>query len=181
VTQGGQVVLQARVSEISGSATPTGSITFAYGTLTLGSSPVFNGVATLTASTGSVPGGIYGIHASYSGDSANAPSTSPNVSVTVQATTATTLIASPTTVAAGQPVNLTATVVETHGSGTPGGSVFFYANGVLLASTTIYGGTAVYSAPTNGLPAGTYSIKGNYSGDEFDAASVSKAVSVTIQ
>jgi hypothetical protein len=173
--------LQAAVAEVSGSATPTGSIAFSYGTRTLGSSPVFSGVARLTASTGSVPAGVYGIRASYSGDSANAPSTSPVVTVTVQAVTVTTLTAAPATVASGQPVNLTATVAEKHGTGTPGGSVFFYANGSLLASTTVYGGVAVYSASTAGLPAGSYSITANYSGDEVDAASASQAVGVTIQ
>ena len=181
LTQGGQVVLQSTVSEVSGGATPTGSVVFFYGTLRLGSSPLFNGIATLTASTGSVPPGVYGIRASYSGDSANAPSTSPVVNVTLKAVTATTLTASPSSVAAGQPVNLTATIVETHGNGTPGGSVFFYANGTLLASITVYGGVATYAAPTNGLSAGVYSITANYSGDGLDVASVSPPVSVTIQ
>jgi hypothetical protein len=102
------------------------------------------------------------------------------VKVTVQAPTATTLTASPATVSPGQPVNLSATVRETRGSSTPGGSVFFYVNGTLLGSSTVLNGVAVYSAPTTGMPAGTYSITGNYTGDSLDAVSVSPPVTVTI-
>jgi hypothetical protein len=179
LTEGSQVTLQATVSETSGSATPTGTVTFQYGAMILGSSPLYNGVATLSASA-SVAAGVYGIHATYSGDTNNAASTSAVVNVTVQAPTAVTLTAMPTTVHPGQPVNLSATVRETKGNGTPGGSVFFYANGTLLASTTVLNGVAVYSAPTTGMPAGTYSITGNYTGDSLDALSVSPPITVTI-
>lgn len=180
LTQGAQVSLQARVSEISGNGTPGGTITFLFGTMVLGTSPVFNGGASLNASTSGVPSGTYGIHASYSGDSANAPSLSPVVNVAVKAPTATKLTASPTTVAAGQFVNLSATVKETTGSGTPGGSVTFFMNGSALASATVLNGSASYSAPTTGMKSGSYSITADYSGDSLDATSTSQPVTVTI-
>jgi len=67
---------------VSGSgATPTGSVTFFDGTLDLGSAPLSSGAAGFTTSTLAV--GTDSITASYSGDTANAASSSGAVSVTV--------------------------------------------------------------------------------------------------
>jgi len=59
------VTLTASVS--STASTPTGTVTFSYGTTTIGSATLVDGVATLT--TTSLPVGVFTISAAYSGDS----------------------------------------------------------------------------------------------------------------
>lgn len=181
VTQGASVVLRATVAETAGSAIPAGTVTFHYGSLVLGAQMLTNGVAQITASTSSVPPATYGITASYGGNSTDSASVSSAVAVVVKAPTKVTLTAMPQTVTAGQQVTLTATVAETSGSGTPGGSVSFTVAGTQIGAATVLSGVAAYSASTSGLPPGTYSVVANYPGDNGDGASVSVPVNVMVQ
>jgi len=78
-TAASPVTLSASVSGSIG--TPSGSVTFFDGSLDLGSAALASGVTALT--TGELSIGAHSITASYSGDTANAASTSNAVSVTV--------------------------------------------------------------------------------------------------
>jgi hypothetical protein len=84
VTPPANVTLTATVTGTSGLAKPTGSVTFFYETLSLGSSTLTDGVATLNASSTGIAPGSYAITAKYSGSSADTASTSAPVSVTVK-------------------------------------------------------------------------------------------------
>jgi uncharacterized repeat protein (TIGR03803 family) len=85
VTPPASVTLTATVKKSSGTGTPTGSVTFYYGTLSLGSATLNGGgVATISASSSGQPAGNYPITAHYGGDSNDASSVSAAVSVTVE-------------------------------------------------------------------------------------------------
>jgi hypothetical protein len=139
-------------------------------------------VATLTESTTGIPPGVYGIHASYGGDAYDYASVSGTQNVTVQAATATTLTANPTTVTEGQTVDLSATVKRTQSSGEPTGTVAFQFAGYTFATTSVNSsGTATASISTKNLSSGTYPLTAIYNGDTLDAASTSATVNVTVQ
>ena len=82
-------------------------------------------------------------------------------------------------------VTLTATVNRpaAGASGTPTGSVTFYANGSdALATVKVNAsGVATLTASSNSYPAGTYPITAKYLGDSSDTTSTSTAVSLTLQ
>jgi hypothetical protein len=184
VPQGQSVTLTAKVAPNTGSGTPTGSVTFSSGTVTIATVPLTSGVAMYTASTAGIASGRYPVIAKYSGDANNKASTSPALTITVTSAldaTTTTLTANPQTVSAGSPVTLTATVTRTGATGTPGGTVAFYYGSVELGSATLSSGTAHLTATTNGVPAGKYSITAHSLGDSADAPSTSPAVTVTVQ
>jgi CubicO group peptidase (beta-lactamase class C family) len=185
VTVGQNVTLKATVGGSSG--TPTGSVAFTVGSTTLATVAVNgSGVASLTASSNGEAPGTYPIVAKYSGSStyADSSSTADNVVVN-KAPTSTAVSASPTSVTPPGNVTLTATVKRsTSGAtGTPTGSVTFYANGsVALATIKVNSsGVASLTASTNGYGAGTYSITAKYAGDTSDVASTSSAVNVTLK
>jgi len=79
---GANVTLKATVTASKG-GTPTGTVSFMDGTVNLGTVPVSGGVASATVSSKGYPAGVYNITAVYSGDSTQAPSTSPAVKVTL--------------------------------------------------------------------------------------------------
>ena len=95
------------------------------------------------------------------------------------AATKTTLMASASTVAAGQSVTFTATVAPQAGSGTPTGSVNFLDGTTAIGSGTL-NGAGVATSSTTSLNAGTHSIIAAYQGDTNFAASTSTAVSVQV-
>ena len=63
---------------------PAGSVTFYWGSFSLGTARLNGGVATLSAGSGGVPAGEYPITAKYKDDSDDTESTSSAVTVTVQ-------------------------------------------------------------------------------------------------
>jgi Calx-beta domain/Bacterial Ig-like domain (group 3)/IPT/TIG domain len=86
--------------------TPTGTVTFSAGTTVLGTAPVNNGVAKLTAGA-SLPRGHYLVRAAYSGDSRVAPATSSAVDVYVVALKPTLTSIDPPAIPAGVKSTLT--------------------------------------------------------------------------
>lgn len=80
---GTSLTFTAAVAETSGTATPTGTVTFMDGTTTLGTGTLASGKATY--STARLAVGTHSITASYGGDSSNAASTSSAVSVVITA------------------------------------------------------------------------------------------------
>ncbi len=93
---------------------PTGNVSFASGSATLGTAPLTNGVATFSGSFAAA--GTYMVTASYAGDDENQPSSSSAVSITVAAPDFTVSV-SPTTatVTPGQSVMATLTVTPVGG------------------------------------------------------------------
>jgi hypothetical protein len=105
-----QLTLTASVSGLN----PTGTVTFASATATLGTAPITNGVATLPFAFTAV--GRYTVTASYAGDIANLSSLSAPVTLTVTAPDYT-ITASPSsaTIKAGQTATTTLTVTPVGG------------------------------------------------------------------
>jgi hypothetical protein len=158
-------------------------VNFLVGTTSIGTAKLnSSGVATLTESTTDIPPGVYAVHASYGGDAYDYASVSSTQNVTVQAATATTLTANPTTVTEGQTVDLSATVKRTQSSGEPTGTVAFQFAGYTFATTSVNGsGVATASISTKNLGSGTYPLTAIYNGDTLDATSTSSTVTVTVQ
>jgi hypothetical protein len=181
VSSGGTVTLTATVTRQSATGTPGGTVNFYIGSQLLGSSTLSAGSASFSIATAGVPLGAYSVTADYLGDSADQPSTSAPVTVTITiAPTTTTLTAMPTTVTEGGAVTLKATVAKTSGTGTPAGTVTFYYGNTVLETANLSNGVAQISATTSGVPPGTYAITAKYSGDANDASSTSNHVSVTV-
>jgi Bacterial Ig-like domain (group 3) len=182
---GNTVTLSAKVTGTSG--TPTGTVSFYYGSTLLHTSTLSDGTGTFAASTTGLPAGTYGISATYSGDAANdGSSTTKNANVTLtNNTTSTALTVTPNPIAAGGTATLVAIVARTNqgATGIPGGTVNFYVDTTLLNPTPIKvnsQGHATFSASTNGIGAGTYPVHAQYSGDNGDAASTSNTVMVVL-
>jgi Bacterial Ig-like domain (group 3)/Chitobiase/beta-hexosaminidase C-terminal domain/NHL repeat len=176
---GQPVLLTANVTGGSSGTTPTGSVTFLNGAVALGSATVnANGVATYQASSLGV--GSYTLIAQYSGDSNFWPSSSAAVSVTLNTIATTTQLAvSPTPVAFGQPVTLTAAVTGGSGGVTPTGTVTFTNGAATLGSGAVNAsGIATYS--TSSLNVGSFTLTAQYSGDSNFSASASAAAAETV-
>jgi hypothetical protein len=92
--------------------------------------------------------------------------------------TTTSLSASASSIAAGSPVTLTATVKQGSGSTAPTGSVNFYDGGASLGTASLSGGKATLT--TSSLPAGTNAIAASYAGNSTFNVSTSSPVSVTV-
>jgi hypothetical protein len=171
---GSPIAITATVQVVAGSATVTGKVTFSSGSTTLGSANLSAGQATINVT---LAPGSYPIVASYPGDANDQSSTSAAYTLTVnQATTQTTVSASPNPGVVAQSVTFSATVT---GSGaTPTGTVTFMNGATTLGSGTLSGGKASYS--TSSLAAGTYPITAVYSGDTNDAASTAAPINLTV-
>jgi hypothetical protein len=174
-TVGQSVTLTATVAK-TGSSTPTGSINFLNGSVSLGQASLDNeGTATLVISWLTV--GSYNVMAAYSGDSNYASSESSSVPLQVLSPTTATLGASPNPVSAGQTLTLTATLTG-DGSLWPTGSVSFM-NGSTLLGTGTLNASGVATLTTSSLAPGIYSLTVQYAGDT-NFLSTSAAVSVTV-
>jgi YD repeat-containing protein len=151
----------------------TGLMTFMSGTTVLGTAQVVDGQASMTLTN--VPAGTYAWSATYSGDANNATSVA-----TVNATgtalsapsfggsdTQVSLSSSSSSVAALQPVTLTATVT----GNPPSGTVSFFSGQTLVGSAVVVDGQASLTITT--LPIGTDQLTAVYSGDTQNASSVS--------
>lgn len=177
ITQGAAITLTAIVK--AAASTPAGSVTFYNGSTAFGSASLSSGMATLSISD--LPVGATALTATYSGTGAFSSSTSNVISIQVNAaviSTATTLVASATSITQGSAVTLTATVRQSSGTIAPGGSVTFYSGSTLLGSATLSSGTAGISVST--LPTGSNSISAAYSGAVSFNASSSGIVAITV-
>jgi hypothetical protein len=178
LTYGQAVTLTATVKPASGTGTPTGTVTFKDGTVTLGSATLVNGVAKLT--TTHIPAGTDAITAVYNGSSTFATSTSAKVTETVKkAATKVTLSSSAATAAVGQQVTLTTKIsVVAPGAGTPTGTVTFKDGTTVLGKTTLSNGVAIFK--TTKLTKGKHTITAVYSGDADFTGATSATFTETI-
>ncbi len=103
-------------------------------------------------------------------------------SVTFASSTTTLTNLTPTSIAHGQPVNVSVKVTPQSGTGTPTGAVALMATpagqDVGVESFPLSNGIA--SGTTTLLPGGTYNVTAHYAGDATYGASDSAAVSVTV-
>ena len=130
VASGATVTFTAKVAPVSGTTAPTGTVIFYAGALTLGSATLNSGFASLTVPTSGLAEGEYPIDAIYSGSSAFQGSPSAVIALSVTQKTAPTesyltSITSPVNV--GSEISLFASVVPIAGSGTPTGTMTFFA------------------------------------------------------
>lgn len=161
-------------------ATPTGSVTFMDGTVTLGTAALASGVAKFTLATLAV--GSHPITAVYGGSPNLGPSTSAAVSQIVTAAgTNTTLTSSITSPVYGQAVTFTAAVtVRSPGATTPSATVSFWDGSTNLGTSTL-DSTGHATFTISSLKAGSHSITAAYAGDKntLSSASPTLALSVT--
>ena len=173
----GQSITLAAVVANTANVMPTGTISFLNGGTSLGQVSL-NSTGTGTLILSSLSAGSYAIVGSYSGDSHYPPGESVVVSVQVLAITTTTLAASPSAVASGQTLNLTATV-STSGTTVPTGMVSFMNGSTVMGTVPLNSaGVAVWS--TTSLSVGTYSLTARYAGATSFASSTSAAAGVTV-
>jgi len=180
---GSNVTLSATVKPNTSGTTPTGTVTFYYGSLNLGSATLnSSGTGALTLSSTGIPPGTYDLKAAYGGDTNNSPSTSSTVALVLQASTTTTLSASPTTVTPGQKISMTATVKRLSSSGSPSGTVSYSLDSVVIGSSAVNAqGISTLSYSTTGIPAGTYTLTATFGGTALDLTSTSSPVTITVQ
>jgi hypothetical protein len=181
ISAGDNAKLTATVTAFSGSATPSGEITFHAGSVDLGSASLNNaGVATLTLSSAGVPAGVYTMTASYSGNRTHAAATSSGVSVSLsKAVSFTTVSAAYSTILPGGADQLTATV--TSNGDAPTGRVHFLWGNYFICAGTLNAGVATCSgaAPTN-TGAGVYMVTAAYMGDHNNDTSTSLPTAVSV-
>ena len=178
---GQSITFNAAVSAVApGAGIPTGTVSFFDGNTLLGIGTLDNTGAT-TFSLSTLDSGMHSITAVYNGDTNDKTNTSsPVTQVVDQASTTTSLTASPTSAVFTQPVSLTATVVTVSpGSGIPHGTVSFFDGQSLLGSSTV-DGTGVAILTLSNLDHGGHSITAVYNGDSNDTTSTSSAVGVAV-
>jgi Bacterial Ig-like domain (group 3) len=158
-TYGQSITFTATVSSMG--PTPTGTVTFANGSKSLGKVALSGGAATIAVST--LAAGTSTISASYSGDASNAKSTSSLLIQTVdQAASTTSIVSSVNPSQTGKKAKFTATVVSP--TTTPTGVVTFMDGSATLGSGNLQKGRASYSSST--LSAGSHNITAVYVGTQ---------------
>jgi hypothetical protein len=174
-TYGQTLLFVVSVAPDAGSGTPTGTVTLTDGSAAIGSATLSGGTAAVVVTSLGV--GAQVITADYAGDGNFSPSASAAVSEQVDpASTATVLTVSPTTVAVGKTVTLTAAV--TSAGGEPGGSVTFSDGGTGLGTATLSGGTATLA--TCFAKSGTQTLTAAYLGSDDFSASTSAAATLAV-
>ncbi len=174
------VRLSATVTGSGG--TPTGTVEFIYNGASIGSATLQSGTASFTAGTSGLPVGGYVVFAQYLGDANYAGSESAKVQINVKQTPTTTSLTTTTPiVTAPAYASLSATVKRTTDSLYPTGTVqFSYSGGVIGSARLNASGVATISAPTRGVPAGSYKVTAQYLGDASDLSSTSSATTVQL-
>jgi|GEM_PF-2568616 len=161
----------------TGTASPTGSVSFFNGTTLIG---VVNLTGTGTTATASIPdsfpaAGSYPISATYTSTS-NTQAGTANLTQIVGVATTATLTSSVNPVAVNANTTLTATIKSA--TGTPTGSVTFKSNGVAIGTGILNGGVATLVTSFN-LP-GVYTLVAVYSGDPNNQGSTTNTVLETV-
>ena len=172
------ITFTATVSTAPGLGTPTGTVTFLDGGVSIGTGTLAGGTATFTTAALSLA--THTITVSYSGDNNFQGSSSAALSQTVnQGATSTTVTSSANPSVFGQSVTFTTTVAASApAAGTPTGTVTFLDGGVSIGTGTLAGGTATFT--TAALSLATHTITVSYSGDNNFQGSSSAALSQTV-
>jgi hypothetical protein len=180
-TYGQPVTFTATVRRVSGTATPTGTVTFKDGTVIVGTVAVTSaGSASLTLSR--LRGGSHALTATYNGDTRFKGGTAAARALSVKQAQAAVTFTPPTTVSAGSPITLRATVKVTNGSViVPGGQLIFKAEAKVLGTVTLdRTGTATLTVPAGTLTVGEKWFAAGYNGtDSFTPDGAGDIVTVT--
>jgi hypothetical protein len=162
----------------SGGSIPTGTITFMYGNLLVGTGALNRGVASF--STSMLPIGTDDIIAIYGGDANDSSSKSAAQAVTVMpAPTTTAISSSQNPLLTLSPVTISASV-SNGGTALPTGLVTFSEDSVPLGVTPLNSsGVAILSLPF--LTAGSHTFRASYAGDPLDLASSSAPLVEVVQ
>jgi len=173
---GEAVTFTATVTSSSG--TPSETVTFSDGGMTLGTGTLSGVVATFTTSGLSV--GEHTITAAYGGDAAHAPSTSASLTQSVaKGATAATAGSSASSISLGQSVTVTASLAVTApAAGTPSGTVTVSEGGATLGTATLSGGAASFVVTPPSIGAHAYRVA--YDGDDNFTGSTASDVTVTV-
>jgi len=173
---GQQISLTATLT--AGFGTPTGTINFFDGAVSLGTAPVNVGSATLNVSTLSV--GPHNLSATYSSDNGFQGSSSSTVTVSVNmASTVTTLESAPNPSQPKQTVEFTAAVsAVAPGGGVPTGQVQFADGKKILGTAALSNGVASLSVAFNGMA--PHSIMATYAGNANFLGSTSPTIHQTV-
>ncbi len=180
---GQSVTFTATVAVIApGVGTPTGTITFFVNGNPVCSAVAMSGLQA-TCSTSSLPPGNQIITATYSGDpnfNGSSGSLSGGQAVN-KADTTVSVTASPATTVTGQSVTFTATVgVVAPGSGTPTGTITFFADGNPLCTAVAMSGVQA-ACSTASISPGNHAISATYNGDSnFNTSNGSLAGGMTV-
>jgi hypothetical protein len=158
--------LKLTASVMGKNGVPTGTITFKEDGVIFATTALASGQTQVTSPALSV--GPHDFTALYTGDPNFNGSLSTRLVINVGAASSTTrLTASPGKL--GEPVTFTATVSPEF-SGTPSGTVQFFADGQPIGAAPLNGGQAALS--TTSLSLGAHKIEADYSGDQNFTASV---------
>jgi hypothetical protein len=172
----GQYVIFMATVASQGSGTPTGTVTFAYGSTTPCNAVALSG-GTATCASSALPVGSDIVTATYS-DGSEFSGSSGSVNQTVnQASTTLALTSSFNPSGLDSPVTFTATITPQYG-GQAFGAVTFKDGATILGSGTVSGNAA--SLTTSGLAMGTHSITAVYSGDSNFTGSTSNRLSQVV-
>ncbi len=167
---GKNVTFAATVS--SGQGVPRGTVTFLDGSLRLGSRPLRNGVAALTAAT--LSAGMHQITAAYNGNGSHANATSPPLAQIVNKAPTTTIFSSaPNPSVPGQNVIFRAMVTSSSGS-LPTGTVLIQDGMSALGKPALNAGVATFATST--LASGSHTVTASYDGNSNFLTSVSSPV-----
>jgi uncharacterized repeat protein (TIGR01451 family) len=170
------VTFTATISPNSGSATPTGTVTFTDGEASLGTGPLSNGKASITTSALAV--GDHAVVATYGGDAVTAPSVAAALTQRVlpppPTATSTSLVSSVNPSTVGDLVTFTATVNSVSGTTAPTGTVTFRDGTATLGTASLAGGRATVA--TSALIMGDHTMSVTYDGSPTFAPSTSAAL-----
>ena len=194
IAQSATTQLTAKITAVTGTNPPTGSVAFTAGGVPLGSAAAIVSGATATAVLAvkgtSLTAGSEAVTASYTATGSFSNSTaSATVTVTGNpVATKTVVTAGAASVTPTGTAQLTATVTPASGSVPPTGSVSFSAGTTVLgtatlgANATALGGTAtaILSVSASKLALGANSITASYAGAGGFTNSVSSAITLTV-
>jgi uncharacterized repeat protein (TIGR03803 family) len=154
----GQKVTWTATVTTSGKTTPTGNVTFNWGSDSIGTAKLnSSGVATLTKSN--LNADTYPLFAVYAGDANNGPSASPILNqVITQAISSATIASSPNPSIQGESVTFTATISSP--TTTPTGPVTFTSGTTTLGTVELSKGKATLTTST--LPVGSNTVTVTY-------------------
>ena len=167
VTYGTTVTLTATVAPAAGTTVQTGSANFYDGSSLLASIPLSGGTAAYSSASLAI--GQHTLTASYGGDAYDSSSTSPSVSVIVNAppktTPTVTVTPSSASITTAQP--LTVTIAVSGGSGYPTatGTVALSSGTYVSATISLSNGSATISIPAGSLAVGADTLSALYTPD----------------
>jgi len=172
-------VAEARASAALATANGpiTGTVTFSYGSATLGTMPVnASGVATLN--TISLPVGVDSVIATYSGDDSYNTSKSSPLSETITVASATLMLSGPATVDVLTPATFTMTFAS--GGPIPDG-ILTLSDGATVINVQNLKTMNAVTFTTSSLSLGSHILTASFSGDPNYAKTPSNAITVTVQ